>query len=324
MTRNLSKFLNADQMEYLQLVDPSKNSREWSEDTIKKAFQMRLMVRSQGYEFLRKEMHWPLSSFRTLRRRLDVLQFAPGNQAEIIMLLPVKAVNPEDTTSDLCVTPFDAMKIGEAVTYDKSLKHCVSLVTPCVAGDEAGEETLATHVLAVVLKELTGHWKQKISYVFITQKTSAQMIWEYLKSVMISVHENSLKVVMLSSDIGGNNVAIVNLIGVYSTKDGVNTNVPHPVPGDADLIWATDVPHGLKNFWTHITRAHMTIPEALRDKFRLPSVVVSVSHVVELLRLQENAGPKLVPGLTASHVIPAQFEKMGVGLATTFFSEEMP
>jgi len=48
LARNLRKFLRDDQIELLQREDPSQNTREWSDASIKTALQIRLMVRAKG------------------------------------------------------------------------------------------------------------------------------------------------------------------------------------------------------------------------------------------------------------------------------------
>ena len=310
-------------MALLQLEDPSLNSKEWSDETIKTALQMRLMVGSKGYEFLRKQLKWPLPSLRTLYRRLQDLQFLPGKTDEIVKFLPDKVIDPEDPSSNLCVLTFDEMKLEEGVSYDRGLKRCLGLVTPSLAHDENEQDKLSTHVLAIVLKGLRGHWKQIISYAFTTQTTKPDLLWKYLKSVIVDVHKVGLKVIMLSADMGGTNTAIGNLLGVYSTKVGVQVFFPHPVPGEGDIIWNGDSPHALKNFWVQLTKTDLKIPEDVKQMYDLPSRDVSVKHVAELLQHQSVGGGKLVPKLTQQHLNPSQFEKMRVGMASEFFSESL-
>jgi len=92
--KNMQKFLNDDQLTLLQLDDPSKNTREWNDETIKVALQIRIVVGARGYEFLRKKLGWPLPSLRTLCRRLEVLQFIPGETEGIVEFCQIKLLIP--------------------------------------------------------------------------------------------------------------------------------------------------------------------------------------------------------------------------------------
>lgn len=88
-TVNLDKFLEDDQIDRLGF-NKKNNPKSWSDKTVKKALQIKLMCHTQGYEFLRTELHYPLPSNKTLNRRLQSCPFEPGLNNSIIPYLGMK------------------------------------------------------------------------------------------------------------------------------------------------------------------------------------------------------------------------------------------
>jgi len=131
---------------------------------------------------------------------------------EIVSFLAEKAVDPEDPTTRLVSMSFDEMKIEEDLSYDSGLKMCPGLVTSCMAANEEDADKLATHVITVLLKGLTVNWKQIISFAFTAKCTSPELVWEYIKSAIIAVRQQGLKVTTLLCDSAGQNTAIGNLL----------------------------------------------------------------------------------------------------------------
>ena len=69
MKKNLSKFLNGDQIDSLKHKTKSKGMR-WSNHTMKKSLQIRCATGVKGYNHLIRE-GFPLPSYRTLCERVD-------------------------------------------------------------------------------------------------------------------------------------------------------------------------------------------------------------------------------------------------------------
>ena len=91
LLNSIKKILNDDQIEILcwpsERCDswPSKRCNKCS-DTLKKAVRLKLSCGSSGYkEILRQG--FPLPSERTLRRRLEVMDFQPGISEQMFDLL---------------------------------------------------------------------------------------------------------------------------------------------------------------------------------------------------------------------------------------------
>jgi hypothetical protein len=73
MKKNLSRFLNADQVDCLRNKIKSKGMR-WSNNTVKKSLQIRCATGVKGYNHLIQE-GFPLPSYRTLCERVEKAEF---------------------------------------------------------------------------------------------------------------------------------------------------------------------------------------------------------------------------------------------------------
>ena len=59
------------------LLTKNQSVRNWSNETIKRALQLKFVCGANGYEEIIRQ-GIPLSSLRTLRRRLEYCKFTPG------------------------------------------------------------------------------------------------------------------------------------------------------------------------------------------------------------------------------------------------------
>jgi len=88
MKKNLSRFLNADQIGSLSRKAKSKGMK-WTNTTVKKALQIRCATGVKGYSHLIRE-GFPMPSYRTLCERVEKAQFEPGIQNNVLEWLKVK------------------------------------------------------------------------------------------------------------------------------------------------------------------------------------------------------------------------------------------
>ena len=80
-------------------------------------------------------------------------------------------------------------------------------------------------------------------------------------------------------------------------------------------MFLANVPYLLKNIRNSLLVNNIVLPDDIVTKFGLPSNLVSLEPVKELVKLQTNSCLKLAPSLTNAHVTPGQYEKMRVSIA---------
>lgn len=103
------------------LIRQSSRGRLWSNDTIKKALKLKFFCGSSGYQELRKQKI-PLPSERTLRRKLESIQFEEGICDDIFKLLEDKVALFKDAKERDCMLVLDEMAIAPGQQFDSSIQ----------------------------------------------------------------------------------------------------------------------------------------------------------------------------------------------------------
>lgn len=125
-SKNFSKILNTDQIKALNLR--SVRGHEWSNNTIKKALRLRLSCGNSGYQELISQ-GIPLSSGRTLRRRLQDFDFKPGISDQIFDILKQRVSQSTDDREKDCMLAVDEMSLMSGEQIDQSTMSYIGLST---------------------------------------------------------------------------------------------------------------------------------------------------------------------------------------------------
>lgn len=126
LSKNIRKILNDDQIE--TLCRPSERCGRWSNDTLKKALRLKLSCGSSGYkEILCQGI--PLPSERTLRRRLEGMDFQPGISEQMFDILSERISLFTDDRERDCMLTLDEMSITEGEQIDLSTMSYIGLST---------------------------------------------------------------------------------------------------------------------------------------------------------------------------------------------------
>jgi hypothetical protein len=122
LKKNLSRFLNADQIDSLSRKAKSRGMR-WTNSTLKKSLQIRCATGVKGYSHLIRE-GFPLPSYRTLCERIEKAQFEPGIQHNVLEWLQVKVDSCGNQESRDCVIALDEMQLHPTIEFDRGNIHC--------------------------------------------------------------------------------------------------------------------------------------------------------------------------------------------------------
>ncbi|KAK1154369.1 hypothetical protein AOXY_G28699 [Acipenser oxyrinchus oxyrinchus] len=79
--RMLAQIFRPDQIEWLEsrLTPGSGHDLyKWSSETLSNSLKIRIACGLNGYEYLRKELKYPIPSYRTITRHFGAVKFAPG------------------------------------------------------------------------------------------------------------------------------------------------------------------------------------------------------------------------------------------------------
>ena len=126
LLESLSKIFNKDQLEHLMA---EKKRINWCDDTYKKAIHMHAILKKSGYEFLRDTMKFPLPGLTAIKKRLQVLDFRPGQFDDAFKLLKFKADRMEPGRTKHCAMVFDELSIEPQIEYDLTSKTIIGFCT---------------------------------------------------------------------------------------------------------------------------------------------------------------------------------------------------
>jgi hypothetical protein len=285
LKEGLDSFLNDDQK--LSLGRQSMRGTKWSNETMMKAYKIRLACGSTGYEVV-KELGQPLPSQRTLQRRIEHLKFSPGLLQEVLNVMKVK-VNTMVEEERRCVILIDEMAITPKLDFDPSTG--LVLGKPTIPSSNKIFEEVATHGLVYMLAGVTSRWKQVVGYQFTGKSFDAGFLREDIENI---ISKDSL----------------------------IQNSAPHPLDPTRKLYFNPDAPHILKNLRNHLTNGQkITISDEFVKKNALPTNIVDIEYIKALIKI-DCKDLKLAPFLNESCAKPSHFEKMKVGLAVRLLNHD--
>lgn len=313
----LKYYLHRDQVEALRR---STRFKKWSNATITKALKLRFACGSTGYEELIKQ-HLPLPSLRTLRRRLENVHFEPGILYEVFEFLKIKVGHFKDPHEGDCVITVDEMAITPSKVYDPALKVYLGNVNLA----SHSTEELANHALVIMLGGITRRWKQTVAYYFTGSSVNGRVYKDILYEIISKSEDLGLNVVAITSDMGAANQAFWKLCGVTAGRHAqIKNHIRHPTDIRRKIYILADVPHLFKNIKSMlVTNRTIDLTADMQNKHNLPSNVVDVQHIEELIKYQKPLNFKLAPKLTEEDLTPSHFQKMRVKRSTNVVSHDV-
>lgn len=124
---------------------------KWSDETIMKAYKLRLTCGTTGYDVI-TEIGQPLPSQRTLQRRIEHLKFSPGILDEVLIAMKTK-VDMMATEERHCAILIVEMTITPKLDFDSSTG--LVLRKPTLPSSSNQIEEIATHGLVYMLAGIT-------------------------------------------------------------------------------------------------------------------------------------------------------------------------
>ena len=289
----------------------------WSNETVKKALQIRFSCGSSGYNNLLRH-GLPFPSLRTLQRRMENINFEPGILHQVFHLLSCK-VEHLGEEERLCCLTLDEMSLSPGIEFDRGTGKVVGGVT---LADHSGR---ATHGLVFVLGGLCSRWKQVVAYDFTGNATNGSAFKPIVLKIIECAEEIGLRVTTVTSDMGSANRAMWKVFGISATKDsGVRNKIDHPYEAGQKLYFLADVPYVIKNLKAALVNGNKVIlPDDVVSDNMLSHNVVSLEPVKDLLQFQSKHDLKLAPKLTSATLNPSHFQKMKVSNALNLLSKSV-
>lgn len=170
---------------------------------------------------------------------------------------------------------------------------------------------------------INSRWKQVVAYHFTGAYVPGDTLRDFVFHLVRICEEISLRVLCVTCDMGSSNRAMWRCLNLSSSRDSVTVcSIPHPCDEKRDLNFMPDPAHVLKNIRRHLVRKDLFhLSNDIVSKFNLPTSVVSIQHVENVIQQQNDQQLKVAPGLSEIHVSNGHFTKMKVGIALQLFRE---
>ena len=245
------------------------------------------------------------------------MKFDSGILGEVFHYLAIKVSSMKVEERECCLT-LDEMSITAGVEFDIRTGSFIGDVTL------PGHSGAATHGLVFMLGGLSTRWKQTVAYYFTSNATDGSVLADIVKQIIVRCHDIGLNVAAVTSDMGSSNRAMWKKLGIVSSKDVLLNSFAHPCVADKLVYVLADVPHLVKNLRNHFVNGQsITLPNYVVKQYSLPSAVVSVQPLKNLVVYQSDKDLKPAPNLNAKHLQPSHFDKMKVSNALNVFSHSV-
>ena len=164
------------------------------------------------------------------------------------------------------------------------------------------------------------------SYSFLWNMLGCLLAIHYLmdmqvtKEVIEAVENVGFFVRACISDMGSSNQDMWKFIGIRSTRENITNFITHPTREGCKLYFMADPPHLLKNIRNCLLAQTLVLSDQTVQANTLPSNIVSLQHVRDLISMQKGMEFKVAPNLKQIHVDPGKFQKMKVNIAAQVLS----
>lgn len=258
-----------------------------------------------------------LPSRRTLQDLLHKVNLKCGINEIVFDNLKTRVSKMPDSYKYCCLA-FDEMAIGAGISYDKQNDE----ISGFVNNGYVTEKEYCDHVLVFMIRGIVKKYKQPLAFYYCTGSTKTMELKTQIKTVIKKVQETGLKVVATVCDQGTSNVAAINAL-LKETRETFLRNGQESKDGffivNKDQIFPVyDPPHLIKGIRNNL------ITKNLKFTIKGKEFIAKWDHIVNLYnRCPGYKGVKLVPKLTAHHVLPALIPKMRVKHCTQVFSQSV-
>lgn len=177
----------------------------WSQETLRRATQLRFACGNRGYEELIL-LGIPFPSLRTLRRKLENLEFEPEVLDEMLQFLSFKKFNLKNDIDLERGLIFDEM----AITPKRYSTRSNNSSTEPIVGNITfpDEKGIATHALVFMVADIANRWKHVVVYHFTGNSFSSKTLKEIIFQIMVKIEQLGLHVNFITSDMGPGNVGL--------------------------------------------------------------------------------------------------------------------
>ena len=162
---------------------------------------------------------------------------------------------------------------------------------------------IATSALTILIRSISGNWKQPIGYALVNGSCSTDILDGLVREAIDKLDAIGLKVKVVMSDMGSNFQSWANYLGITPEK-------PWFVHNKQVIFLMFDLPYLIKSIRNNL----------MKYSFKFAKYVASWSDIEAFFNKDKSLPIRCAPKLTERHVHPNNFAKMKVKLATQILS----
>lgn len=251
----------------------------------------------------------------TLAKLLGKIEIKPGLNNEILNHLQIK-VSKMPPVHRICIVAFDEMALSPSLQFNQ--KH--DQISGFVDNGQTRMSTIADHVLVFMVRGVIKKYKQPIAYSFCKGTTSSIELKIQIKDVISKLQAMGFNVLATVCDQGKTNQAAINNLLQETKREYLRRDQEVTQDGFFELngkkiVALYDPPHLMKCVRNNLITKNLQYTQ---------NGVTKLAKWDHLLLLHKRSfgysGVRLVPKLTAKHVIPKMIPRMRVKYATQIFS----
>lgn len=253
----------------------------------------------------------------TLLKLLQEIKLEPGINNHMFLDMK-KKVQKLPEHHRFCTIIFDEMSIAANLTYDQRNDEIIGF------SDDGEEKKLefANHALVFMVRGVIKKFKQPVTYIYKSSKSKSWELVKLIKLVISKVQQTGLKVVAVVCDQGTTNMSAINILLKQTResylKEGKEWKGGFFHMNSQEIVPIFDPPHLMKGVRNNL------LTKNLKYTYKNKECTAKWQHIADLYQRNPNySGYRLVPKLTAHHVLPNLIPKMRVKHCTQVFSRSV-
>ena len=247
----------------------------------------------KAYRLLSKLFILPSKS--SLRRFISKIPIAAGITQATLNLLKQK-ISHMNEMEKLCTLCVDEVLLKTNLFYNIGDDQIVGLED---FGGGYQTNKVATSALVLLVRSISGGWKQPLGYVLANKSCPVNTLKDLLREAINKLNGIGLNIVVVMSDMGSNFYSLSIHLGITPDK-------PWFMHNNEKIFLMFDPPHLLK-----CTRKYT---------FRFGNYSACWKDIVDFYNKDKSLPIRAAPKLREKHIRPTNFQKMKVKYATQVFS----
>ena len=246
----------------------------------------------KAYRLLSKLFILPTKS--SLRRFISKIPMAAG------IPQATQKISHMSEMEKLCTLCVDEVSLKKHLFYSIADDQIVGLED---FGGGYRTNKVATSALVLLVRSISGGWKQPLGYVLANESCPVDTLEYLLKEAIDKLNGIGLNVIVVMSDMGSNFYSL-------SIRLVVTPEKPWFIHNNKKIFLMFDPPHLLK-----CTRNNL-----MKYTFRFGNYSACWKDIVDFYEKDKLLPIRAAPKLTEKHIHPTNFQKMKVKYATQIFS----